>query len=358
MRLPATALSVSFLFAFSAQGAAVPDGPVFEKGRDIRPLLERNAGLEAEAIRDGLRKRELRKTAYLAMRIDEPGEECVARDPRTDACLVSVETFNRTLESWGFSVRDMDPEFPTAEDAKRERSALLRSLLEEKYLETNAPDGQARDSLHRLFDSTRSERIQAFRARRGDSAYRALYKRHFAAQFQGREKRRYLALASSDSAWADSLRLAAPDLPEGADRAGRRPPSPPWRRMEEDEMPPELLPAATGLKPGETAGPLRTPYGHVFLRLHSARRTPDVGFEAAMPALISLLHAPSGQEKRLEEAVDAYYARNAADFMAPDTVLYRAWLQPDAKRRGGAGKAEWIREDTSRVAPVEALREE
>lgn len=351
MRTLAVTFPILLLSALTAVRSAISDTPIFEKGQDIRPLLEHNERLRAEALRAEMQKRELRKNAYLAMRLTEPAEECVAHDPAARSCLISVEDFNKTLEAWDFGERDQDPEFPSFEDAKREKAALLKSLLDEKYLESYSPDGQSRDSLNRLFDSARSDRVHAFRARQGDSAFRALYARHFTRLFQGKEARQYQALATSDSALADSLRQA---------------PSQPWRPLAEDDLPPELMSAATALQPGEMTRPIKTPYGHVILRLHSVRRIPDQRFEEAMPVLISLLHTPSGQDQRLEESVAAYYSRNAADFTAADTVQYRTWLFPEGKRKIGVTKVERIREDTSKVKPItvhhhklpSALREE
>lgn len=308
--------------------------PIMEKGRDIAPLLRRDSVERAEASRAEVRHRELRDLLAQAMSLDGNGTDCVAFDPAANACLVNVDEFNGAIEGGDFPIGDAGPGFPDRAEVARARGALLSDLLAGKFLSDYPLPAPIRDSLAGVFAKAEAERLAAFRARQGDSALRALYRRHFETLFQGQEERSYRVLASSDSLLADSLRATRPAA---------------WGRIASDALPPELLAAARPLAVGETAGPIRLPFGMAYLRYDSRRKAPDVAYGEALPALVLMRQNATESASRRESAIAGYYRSHREGFLSPDTGTFRVWLVPDllARVRSGSGKP--IPLDTGRV---------
>ena len=308
--------------------------PIMEKGRDIAPQLRRDSLERAEASHAEARRRGLRDLLADAVRLDGYGTDCVAFDPAVNSCLVTVDEFDRAIEGRDFPIADAGPGFPDRGAVVRARGALLNDLLDGKFLSDYPLPAPIRDSLSGVFMKANSARLAAFRARQGDSALRALYRSHFASLFRGKEEKSYRVLASSDSLLADSLRESRPAA---------------WGRFASDALPPELLAAARPLALGETAGPIRLPFGFAYLRFEAVRKARDVSFAEALPALVLMRQSAAEESARREGAIAGYYQAHRQEFMSPDTASFRIWLVPDilARARSASGKA--IPLDTGRV---------
>lgn len=304
-----------------------------EKGRDIRPMLEALERDRAEAERKAASARESRERMRRALSLDAPSSECVAYDPVPGSCLVTVRQFNSSLENREFPTDDSGSHAPDPGEVESLRGAVLREILANSYENATLLSAPVRDSLERIFEAARGKRTAEFLESLGEDSLRGLYRRHFAEMFQGREERNYKILASSDSAAADSLLRA---------------PGPAWQRLGENDLPPEARGPARGLKAGETAGPIETPFARLYVRLVSARRFPDTPFEEALPALIAL-SAAAGAVAVPEQPIREYYEVNREEFRVPDTSYFRVWLVPGSARNGSL--RERIREDTARIRP-------
>jgi hypothetical protein len=309
-------------------------GPIMQKGRDVSALLRNDSLARVDADRKNRQDKELRDALIEAMRVNEYGADCIAFDPATDACLLTVEEYNRSLENRDVPIRDAGPDFPSLSDVERERGAALKSLLDGKFLSDYPLSEEARDSLARVFRKAKEERLSAFHKRQGDSALHLLYNRHYASMFQGKEEKTYQVLVSSDSILTDSLRRSGPSK---------------WGRVPFEALTPELARAASEMAVGDSAGPILTPFGFAYLRFASRRKPADIPFEEALPELILLQYPPMKDAARRDDLVAAYYRAHREEFPSPDTARFRIWLLPEALGRTRSGRMKNIREDTARV---------
>jgi hypothetical protein len=252
-----------------------------------------------------------------ALRLDQYAEDCVAEDPGASVCLLTVDAFNRALEHREVPLRQKDPDFPTQADIDAIRGEVLRQILGEKYFAAAPIPARDRDSLSALADATIFKRNQAFRDTLGEATLRAAYRELFPMVFRGKEESSFEVLASTDSLRLDSLRSAPDSSARGA-----------WPIVPEAELPAEALHAARAVRSGAMAGPIRVPFGYIFLREASRRRLPDVPMSAALPLLISQASIPAGGEPGWEKDMDAFYRQHPELFIAPDTLTFRAWLLP------------------------------
>jgi hypothetical protein len=324
--------TAALLFAALPQVSASPAQNPPAKGRAAEIFLQDQERERAQAKEKADADRKQRQAMLLALRLNEAGTECVAYDPSHAACLVTVEEFNDALEGRAFPAADSGSDVPGPQRIQAMQASVLKEILADRYAADSSLGGPARDSLMQSFETARGKRIRAFAANLGEDSLRALYRRHYADQFQGREERNYRVLASSDSALADSL---------------ARDPKAPWQRATEAALPPATRDASRRLKPGETSRPIETPFARLYVRLESSRRIPDTRFEDALPILISLAtraQSESDQDQRVSE----YYRANKNEFQSPDTLAFRIWLAPAAPRKGSLQQR--LREDTTRVA--------
>lgn len=317
-RMKAAVVLMPFLVAVANSLAAVPARGDIPRGQE--------------------KARRLPATVAQALRLDQDAEDCVAQDPGTTGCLVTVEAFNRALEHREIPWPDSDPEIRTQSGIDAIRGEVLRHILEEKYFSDAPIPARDRDSLSALAEATLFERNQAARADLGDSVLRAAYRELFPTVFQGREETRFEVLASTDS-----LRLAS--LLSASDSHARRG----WQIVPQAELPAEALRAARAVDPGNLVGPVRIPYGHMVLRQVSRRKLPDVPMDAALPLLISWASLPAGGEPGWEREMEAYFKQYPDIFTTPDTLTYRAWLLPETGPKAASRRLdrERLRRDTA-----------
>lgn len=329
------------------------------KGGDVRALLREDSLLREETARRGERQAELGRHWIVSMRLNEYGGDCVAYDPAAEACLLTVDAFNRSLEGALPPDPASLPEFPSREEVEAARSAHLGELLRERFLAGGPLPRAVRDSLTAAPDEQWREQFRAARVRIGDSALHAAYRARFDALFKGGEERRYQVLASSDSVRIDSLwrDLAAGPPGSAAREKEIAPAGPAWSSLRSEDVPPQALPSVRGLAPGAMTAPVRTPYGFLVIRLVSRRTLPDTSFEKAVPTLIALSAARPREEalSRARGAADYFNAHRGALFL-PDTVRFRVWLLPDTRpmRLSRRLASDRMREDTSGYRPREA----
>lgn len=272
-----------------------------------------------------------------AARLDQYANDCVVQDPGASTCLLTVEGFNRALELREIPLREEGTGIPAQAGIDAIRGEVLRRILEEKYFSAAPIPARDKDSLAALADATLFERNQASRAALGEPALRAAYRELFPAVFRGKEETLYEVLASSDSLRLDSLRSASDSGGRGA-----------WRMVPEAELPEEALAAMradktgnktgnktgaktvakTGTKTAAIAGPIRVPFGYLFLREASRRRQPDVTMADALPLLISWASIPAGGEPGWDRDMEEFYRQNPESCATPDTITFRAWLLP------------------------------
>jgi len=324
----------ALLFAALPLVSASPMQDPPGKGREAEMFLQGQERERAQAEEKADSDRKHRQSMLLALRLNEAGTDCVAYDPSHAACLVTVEEFNDALEGRAFPAADSGSDVPGPQRIQAMQASVLKEILADRYAADSSLGGPARDSLMQNFETARGKRTRAFVANLGEDSLRALYRRHYADLFQGREERKYRVLASSDSALVDSL---------------SRDPQAPWLRATEAALPPAARDASRRLKPGETTRPVETAFARFYVRLESSRRIPDTRFEDALPILISLATRAQSESDR-EQRVSEYYRANKNEFQSPDTLAFRIWLAPaaqPAQRKGSLQQR--LREDTTRV---------
>jgi hypothetical protein len=313
--------------AVCARDARVPRFD--EKGRDRDELEALNARARIAAESREKERLERRREYTLAIRLDEPEEECLARLARTRACILTVREFNNAASRW-FPPADSLSAIPGPAEADSLRKNLLYTLLEDPYLDARISMSESKDSLQAVLAEAEAERIRNLRQNPGDSALRSLYRKH-AALFRARTESTYEILGSSDSAYMDSLWRAIASPPSLA--AGAEPP--PWRIVPERAIPSQARAALASRKPGETPPPWKTPYGFFLIRLHSRNAVPEVPYAEAVPLLGAIQAQPGGSDARQEELIASYYERNRGIFTEPDSLRLQAWLKPGFKRKRG-----------------------
>lgn len=310
------------------------------KGREAEIFLQGQERERAQAEEKANTERNHRRAMLLSLRLNEAGMECVAYDPSRAACLVTVQEFNDLLEGRQFPAADSGSQAPGPQRIQAMQASVLKEILADRYAADSSLGGPAHDSLMQTFETARGKRTRAFVANLGEDSLRALYRRHYADLFQGREERNYRVLATSDSALADSL---------------SRDPKAPWQRAGEAALPAEARDASRRLKPGETTGPIETRFARLYVRSESSRRIPDTRFEEALPILISVATRAQSESDR-EQHVSEYYQAKKTSSEAP--IRFRSgsgWLRlPSARvpRSNGCARTRRASERAWRTRPA------
>ncbi len=321
--------------------------PIMVKGRDIEPLLKEEARNREAAALNRRRAQERSDALREAMRLDEDASECVAFDPPRGVCIVTVSAFNQSLENRDFPVPDSLADFPEAGYVEARRGAHLKMLLDAEFPLAAPIPGPARDSLDRIFQAALDKRRAIFRAHGNDSALRALYQARYPDLFQGKSQSACKVLASSDSAYSDSLfrKDSAPASASPGTKSGFA--TSPWQNLPCADLPPELAERVKDAPKGTGIGPIASPYGFAYVRVSARRPGKDISFEEALPALLALKVAGSEDRAARENRIESYYQANRRDFLSPDTSMFRVWLLPGGKSRRGGPEA--VAMDTARV---------
>jgi hypothetical protein len=160
--------------AVCARDARVPRFD--EKGRDRDELEALNARARIAAESREKERLERRREYTLAIRLDEPEEECLARLARTRACILTVRDFNNAASRW-FPPADSLSAIPGPAEADSLRKNLLYTLLEDPYLDARISMSESKDSLQAVLAEAEAERIRNLRQNPGDSALRSLYRK-------------------------------------------------------------------------------------------------------------------------------------------------------------------------------------
>lgn len=341
----------------AAPAGDVPAALLDAKGRDIRVKQRQDSLFRAAALDREAAERDFRKAFYLAIRLDEYEDDCVAYDPALPGCILDVGRFNGIAENWRFpgpdsAVRELD-----RAGVRLARRHLLRDALEAGYVSAALEGHPARDSLARAAREAVAGEVEERRREVGDSALRALYRRFHPSLFRAREEPEIHVLATSDSGHARFLlRTVSPPPSDSAAGALRYPL---WRQIPAEDLPPSALAALQGAKPGEIAGPVRTAFGYLLLRIARVKRTPGLSFEEALPTLTALASLAPDREDAVKAGIELHYRERREWMVAPDTAVLNLWLIPEYKqgrqagtREGRTGRLALLRRDTSLVRPV------
>ena len=342
---------------FGASAGEVPAAFRDAKGRDIRLKQRQDSLFRAAAVEREAEEREFRKALYKAIRLDEYEDDCVAYDPALPGCLLDVGRFNGIAETWRFPGRDSSVRALDRTTIRLARRHLLRDALEAGYVEASLRGHPARDSLVRAARAAVAGEIEERRREVGDSALRALYRRFHSALFRAREEPEIQVLATSDSSHAQLL-LRTISGPR-SDSASGALQSPVWQPVPVEDLPPAARSALKGAREGDIAGPIRTGFGYILLRIARMKRTPGLSFEAALPTLTALASLASDREDAVKAGIEQYYLDRREWMITPDTAILNFWLVPEYKLARGAGTGERrtgrlavLRRDTSLVRPV------
>lgn len=344
----------AFLFVSFCLNVPLPSlgDPIMVKGRDIEPMLKAEALAREAATRKRRHAQELSDALREAMRLNEDGSECVAFDPSRNACILTVSAFNQSLEGREFPVPDSLTDIPDDRYVEARRSAHMKMLLDAEFPMAAPIPAAARDSLDRIFQAEMEKRRAEFRENANDSALRSLYQARYPDLFQGKSQSTCKVLASSDSAFSDSL-FRSDAAPAAPGQRSAFAPSP-WQSLPCADLPPELAERVKAAPKGQSIGPIATPYGFVYVRVATRRKSPDIRFEDALPALTALKLAAGEEGSAREKRIASYYQANRGEFLSPDTALFRVWLLPGGKaRRIGPDAAAM---DTARVPPRTVLQ--
>ncbi|HKP96875.1 MAG TPA: hypothetical protein VJ385_14055 [Fibrobacteria bacterium] len=348
------ALWLGLLFPAPAPGN--PQARFDPKGNDLAELARQDSLLRLEAAEKERARLENRLAYAEAIRLNEPAGECIAWHSRSRKCLFTVQEFNRYAEA-AHPEPDSLNAAPGLPEAEAVRIRLLSGLLRDPYLEDQLAGADKRDSLEAELQGMQARKMENYRQGPVDSTLRALYRRYRSRLFQSRKETLFQVLGSSDSAYADSLWRVAARAPT-PDFSARD--SLPWQTLRDADLRPEVGPILDSIPPGKIPKPIRTRFGFVLVRVRSQRVVPEIPFEQAIPLLGSLISLPGGKNPRTETALAAYYHSHYESFLAPDTVLVKAWLLPGFKRKRGGFAREieaGIRRketvaDTLKVAPL------
>ncbi len=308
--------------------------PIIEKGRDISSLLRNDSISRSEADQKNKTDKEHGQALIEAMYVNEVGSECIAYEPTSESCLLSVDEYNRSLASQNFSLQNVGPNFPNLCDIEKEQTALLKILLDEKFLSNYPLQPDAKDSLNKVFQVAKEERLKSFRKHQGDSALHILYRKYYASLFQSKEEKQYQVISSSDSILVDSLYKFTTAK---------------WDLLPQESLPSQLATASAKMSLGESKGPIHLPFGFAYLHFAQKKSTPNISFEAAVPMLISMQNVPKELEILREKVISDYYLAHRQEFLSPDTVQYRMWLLPNSHDKKHFASPKNIQKDTTQI---------
>lgn len=275
--------------------------------------------------------------AQALLRVNADSDDCLAIHVQR-GCLVKAQAFNRAVGS-------VEPDHGLGEtpDKKRERirfirRELLKQMLQGEFLmDALKATGLEDEVVKRAKEAEAQKWAQAAKAV-GEKRLRAIYDRYQDA-FAARESRVYQVLASTDSLWIDSLSKLSPSAPSGDPQSHV-----PWVSVPDTLMPPELADTARSLKKTKSALTVSWKAGYACIRLASARRSPPISFEQALPTLVGLSpYRDPDSLQALQEAKD-YYGAHPAEFRNPDTLVLDVALAPgEAAEAAGARHPRYIR---------------
>lgn len=253
--------------------------------------------------------------------LDGDESRCLARESDSLPCLVDVATFNRrVLTRKMFEKGDPEPV----------RASVLREALDAAFWARKAGEAGLELGAHAdsevqatlAFQKSREAKTILAKKEFDDAVLRRIYDQQYQARFMAARDARLRILGSTDSSFLDTV---ARGLRSSGSLAGpARRDGLPWTEALASSLPSELAEAADSLEPGKQAL-VSTVYGRFLLDMVAWVAVPEEPFEAVR----HLLRETAIREDRdLEYRAHIYWQDHRREFLSPDTLRVKAWLNP------------------------------
>jgi len=265
-------------------------------------------------------------------------DDCIAFDPNTNRCLVTVARFNASI-----SLMNISKKMPR--DSARDE--ILYELLSDVYLSSLAQEkGFAEKITTKEFlaqNRTHFKNAQRFislgRMVTDNTKLFETYKKYYRERFSPKDEVYINVLGSSDSGYIDSLyqwlrkktRKKSPESKRDTTNSGIIHKLP-WQRSDWNELLDELVAPTDSIDVNEFTRPVKTRYGYFILHLDEVNRHKGASFEEAHDELVYLATRDKWQnaDSILEERAYEVYTRNKTDYVTPDTMELMLYLSPCA----------------------------
>jgi hypothetical protein len=260
-----------------------------------------------------------------------PGDtsECYAYYSDENRCLATRGDINARTQGW---LPDSLPSDPAARQALLEtvKASAVANLTEELFLADQARQAPVHGDLEGDIQREHSKWASEWKGSVPDSSLRRLYDRYADALFRFQPGARLEILASTDSAFLDTIWTAI--------RETRKPG--PWlpASLPLADSPEDLYGRAKAAVPGQWQAPLRTRFGFVSWRLVKKGKQAMPNLAEAAPALAALARRPSPPAEVTDAQVREYYAAHRKEFLRPDTLRLEATLRPRILRKAVIGE--------------------
>ncbi|HKP96943.1 MAG TPA: hypothetical protein VJ385_14430 [Fibrobacteria bacterium] len=247
---------------------------------------------------------------------------CLAREADSLPCLVDVARFNRrVLTRKMFEKGDPEPVRATVI-----REALDAAFWARKAREAGLELGAHADSevqADLAFRKNREAKGILAKKEFDDAILRRIYDQQYQARFMAARDARLRILGSTDSMFLDTVARGL--RPDGGGLAGpARLDNLPWTEAMASSLPAELAEAADSLVPGKQAM-VSAVYGHFLLDMAAWVEVPEEPFEAVRPLL---RETAIREDPDLEYRAMVYWQDHRREFLSPDTLMVKAWLNP------------------------------
>jgi len=269
------------------------------------------------------------------LRLSGKPDDCVAFDPGSNRCIVTVAQFNSSI-----SLMNISKKMPR--DSARDE--ILSDLLSDIYLSTRAMQSGYAEKMatKELLSQNRAafKNAQRFislgRMVTDESKLFETYKKYYRERFSPRDEVYINISGSSDKAYIDSVYrlLCRTSVKNSRTRRNKASNAEiqrlPWQRSNWNELPDELVRPTDSIDINEFTGPIKTPYGYFIAHLDEVKRSKGLSFDEAYDELVYLATRDKWQnvDSILEEKAFEMYLKDKSRFVTPDTMAITLWLCP------------------------------
>ncbi len=318
MRLAATLAWMGLVLALAplagAEDKTAASGESSPKpGIDMQEVQRQNRAVEARLQREQDEEAKRYVQAQERLRVEGDSNACVALHNQRGTCLLTVSAFNNFT-------RSVEPDGDISEERlKQIRIAILKETLHADFLQDRLESTGMGKKVMEMGVAREKQYWAGMVKTIGEKKLRALY-RQYREFFLAHEDRSYDVLASTDSSLIDSLSRLTGKAGKLADL--------PWVRMDDSLLPASLAEAGKKLRKWRCSQPLAWVGGSAILRAADIRKTPEAGFEDAVPCLVGMLSYQPLDSARAEKEALQYYKAHPKEFAIPDTLALDARLAP------------------------------
>lgn len=277
------------------------------------------------------------------IKINGPGEECIAVIAENDSCVVTVQEFNNAL----FFIK-MLKKFPLFNARKKVLKQLLSNKITamQAHLSGLTEKENVRDKIQRwLYGKHLSESLRTMGSPvMNHKVVWEIYKSYYDQLFSSYEKVTLDIIGSTDSLWIDSIYQKVLN-PESKDtvikkrgKCYKQCDDLPCIRLESMRLPEIIVSPTDSLGEGEFTRPIKTPFGFFICLVVNVEKVKNLSFGEAQNQCVYIatrMKYLETMDTLVNEKAYQYYGKNLSQFTTPDTMVIQAWLLPVGNKDAG-----------------------